>query len=684
MAQITINEISENYTYSIGTSSFATVALPITACWGPGYFGDVDKVLIDDQNAVCAAFSDVSWDKFPANQSGIESFVAAYRGPAANYQSAQDFSYQMALTLLSSGYDVLVCRVCPGARAAGTLKSFRGTKSGSGMSYTAVGVATLSITARYPGTFGNRLWVEVRKNRRADSAYTIIVYTLDSSGIRTALENITCVMDLNDASDTLLHISEVISQFVSFKFEGDATNLKDIYFGDMQYTNKLAPVNLEGGTDRDKVTGGRNADGSIANKSEVITAIRNLAKARFDATASANDEDLNKDANNVYMQYLRDNTNMNSWDDAKLEAGLYREWLFTAVVGNSIMSRDASGDLNTIDTGVYSLLKDKLAYNPNRIISPGWDDQDMLWLKGVIVPTDEDATDLYLISPIHVRLMDVGYNSRCGTSLLDIPRCLSRCHVYNEDINGIPGYAQKLARNMILNSFSGTTDAIGLYPTHSALFAPWGQYRYTGTGKMHLASPSFLALLIHRAQVLNQSARYEWILPTNRKHNLRIGKLDYIVPKKLMDMWQKLEGVGINIITKVPDLGINIWGNSTLFEVPEATYQALANLSTRYLVNAVEDVAYKCGISITFQYNNEQAYNQFYAGVTPILDTMKNVGAIVDYRVKMAADIDGLDQVNANSVVGKIILIVNGVVNDITVDLIALPPSADIDSFVTL
>jgi hypothetical protein len=35
MANIVINEISDNYTYNVGDSSFATVALPITACWGP-------------------------------------------------------------------------------------------------------------------------------------------------------------------------------------------------------------------------------------------------------------------------------------------------------------------------------------------------------------------------------------------------------------------------------------------------------------------------------------------------------------------------------------------------------------------------------------------------------------------------------------------------------------------------
>ena len=180
---------------------------------------------------------------------------------------------------------------------------------------------------------------------------------------------------------------------------------------------------------------------------------------------------------------------------------------------------------------------------------------------------------------------------------------------------------------------------------------------------------------------LNQTVQYEWALPTTRKHSLNLGKFDYTVPNKLLQSWQKSDGVGINVITNIPDIGNTVWGNSTLYEVPPATYQALANLSTRYLVNAVEDVVYRCGISITFQYNNEQAYNKFYAGVTPILDTMKNAGAIDDYYVRMAADINSLDQINANSVIGKIYLVVNGVINDIMVDLVACPPGTDLNQY---
>ena len=221
-----------------------------------------------------------------------------------------------------------------------------------------------------------------------------------------------------------------------------------------------------------------------------------------------------------------------------------------------------------------------------------------------------------------------------------------------------------------------------LYQTHSALFAPWGQYQYAGTSKQYTAAPSFLALLIQRAMILNQTVQYEWILPSNRKHNLNIGKLAYTVPKKVLDEWQQLDGVGVNALTNIPDLGLTVWGNSTLFEVPPATYQALANLSTRYLVNAVEDMAYRCGIQITFKYNNNEAYESFQIGMSPLLDTMKNVGAILDYRIEMSADINGLEHVNANTVIGKIYLVVPGVINDIYVDLIVLPPAVDLDTYI--
>jgi len=689
MAQIVINEISQNYTYNIGTHSYATVAMPITSSWGPGFF-DPETYYGSDTIGKCEDPIDymlehTAWKRFPATQQGLESFVSTYRGPAAPYRRAKDFSYQMAMTLLTAGYDVLVCRLSPGCRAEGSFKQ----KDSDGI---------ITFKAKYPGTFGNNIQVTFKKNIYFDGAtrtkriyWSVITHIVDVSGVKTSVENIPVVFNVDNSTDNIYYYTEVDSAFWDISLEG--TINEDLESANVPEPNEpdalstTISIRLKGGSDT-QATGKTRED------------IKKIAEIRYKWADIYNDgaEELYNNYSMYPNVFLSDGTNIR---DDELDTLYYKEWLYTSLVGYPVNTTedfiDPDNKLVNYE-GVFDLLKDKLAYNPQRVISSGWDDQDYTQFFDnsaeitnymfTGLPIDPETgevtcpdTCLAPISPIHLKLMEVGYYSRCATALIDIPKIVDRKYVHIEDEYNLnrEGYAQKLARVVPYNAALDVNGS--LFHTHSALFAPWGQYTFVGTGKMNTACPSFLALMIQRAQILNQPIQYEWALPTNRKHNLRIGKLDYTVPKKILDKWQKLEGASVNVITTIPDLGINLWGNSTLYEVPPSTYQALANLSTRYLVNAVEDCAYKCGIGITFQYNNDQAYNKFYAGVTPLLDTMKNVGAIEDYYVKMAADINGLDQVNANTVIGKIYLVVNGVINDIIVDLIALPPGVDLDQY---
>lgn len=635
MAQIIINEVSSNYTYSIGTSSFATVALPITACWGPAFIDPNSSNKTEEE-----LLDETVWQRFPATQAGLESFISTYRGPSANYRLVKDYSYQMAMTLLTIGYDVLVCRLCPGTFAQNN--------------YT-IGTGTFNVKAKYPGTFGNNLWVSLQKVPNYNY-WNLVAYVRDTSGTQTAVENLTFVFDVATIDQpgygNLLSIDEVESNFFEFTVDG---TIKDT---DNAPENPL--IQLAGGADKA-------ADGDSPTAASLIGTMPEGADGVADPK-TAIDFAANRYAaagyNQQFGKYLNAYRTLISSDGfatldvTKASNMRYMEWIYTYAIK------------------VYDLLKDKLSYNPNRIISPGWDDQNITNIDGEI------PQRLTEISPIHLKLMDVAYYSRCATSLLDVPKCLPRDGVWDTSTNS-PGYAQMLARyNPIGDEVYINTDVnTALYPSHSALMAPWGQYTYVSTNKLATAPPGFMALMIQRAMLKNQSTQYEWLLPTTRKQDLSFGKFDYSIGKKQLDTWQQLEGVGVNIITNIPDLGTTLWGNSTLFEVPPATYQALANLSTRYLVNAVEDVVYRCGIAITFNYNNSQAYSSFYAGVTPILDTMVNAGAIEDYYIRMSADINGLDQVNANTVIGKIYLVVNGVINDIIVDLVCLPPATDLTPY---
>lgn len=609
MANITISEISQNYTYAIGTNSYACIAMPITACWGPA----LNLAEKEEDQSIDDFLEQVQWQRFPATQEGLESFVSTYRGATSSYRLAQDYSYQMAMTLISAGYDLLTCRISTGVKAQGKL---------------AIGEKAYGITAKYPGTFGNNLRI-IAKAVPNRNYYQVITYVIDSSGIKTAVENLALTTDITKSTDTVLYIDEIESNFIEFSETSTVV------------AEEKSDITLTGGSDMPA--------GETDTAEAYLTSAIGFAESRFklvytDITSARPD----------YLATLDElKTDAASMDTLTAQVISYREQIFYYAMY------------------AMDMLTDKLTYNHNRVCFPGWDDQDFKFLTG------ETVTQIKTISPFHIKLLDVAYNSRCATGMIDVPRSLARSGVYNEsedDENA--GYAQRLARYMPSDEAMEVNGS--LYTSHSALFAPWGQYTYVGTSRQNIASPAFMAMMIQRAMILNQSIQYEWALPTSRKQNVNIGKLDYNVPKKLLDEWQKLEGVGVNIITVIPDLGTTLWGNSTLYEVPAATYQALANLSTRYLVNAIEDVVWRVGVSITFRYNNNDAYSAFYAGCTPILDSMVNVGAIESYRVEASADINGLDQVNANTMIGKIWITPYGVINNIDIDLIALPQGTDL------
>ena len=977
MADIVINEISQNYSYVIGDSSYCCVALPVTASWGPAYTGESGS---DDETAE-SVLENTVWTRFKANSQGLESFVSTYRGPAANYRLSQDYSYQMAVSLLTAGYDVLVCRLCPGSKAdsmlrrsyigkisagwfnqvdqaTGTLKlpikedasatteltsipftvnsdhpvtvtstnpNFRSTPITSISSYvsldsetgvyalkgtadtaeahtvtlehsgtdiykpaegaskiefidiadldalhsaipdlaprfsefqvtgvakaeyydpdeqvedsrwkslstgqdynpvsgkleialtsassivpasyvegaklrvsfnvsykealddtwyfvyhvkssgasvasawesagitdnaelTYVGdkVATtidgtdgrLIVKAKYPGTFGNRLQCTLRRMSTVSLNYwNFIVYVVDTSGVRLAVENLNFVFDIANSTDSILFIEEVESQFVDIIAENLSENSRFTGSGSgPQDSNDKITLVFSTGTDKDdtktvkdslesamKLAAKRYNTTLVESKSGSQSFVGTEAKpiqrgASFEITqlptgsveidtivscryheegASSDkilvaDTDYTVDLASKTVTIASNSTNVpaegvpdstlsisftcpdysssveyvdiicTNYNSAKNNTGTvldsttastwnYLEWLFT----------------NSLD--IYGLLNDKLAYNPNRVISPGWDDQNFLRLTG-----DENwPLNITTASPLHLKLMETAYYARCATAYIDLPRSLAKKHVSNDSQNtAIQGYAQLLARQEY-------PDTDGLFTTHSALFGPWGSYRYVGMSRQSTASPSFLALLIQRSMILNQSLQYEWIQPSSRKNKVNIGKMDYTVSKKYLDIWQPDPdtdgGVGVNAIANIPDLGLSIWGDSTLYENPPATYQALRNLSTRLLVNAIKNVVYKVGISITFQYTNQTAFSSFYVGVTPILDSMKNAGAIDDYKVIIGNDFDAVGMVKANSCVGKIYITPNGTIQHITVDLIALPPQTDLSNY---
>lgn len=643
MAKIVVNEISKNYAYNLNKPTFCTVALPITAAWGPGYMDPATLGKEKDE-----VLDDTTWERFAATSAGLEQFVSTYRGPATDYRIRKDYSYQLAMTLLVAGYDVLVCRMIPGSFAT---KSFnlvdRSAQKG-----------TLNLRSKYAGSFANRVaikFVPCKLVEGEPTYYNMIVYVVQEAGGMKAVENFR--VTLNDQDSDYTFIENIDSQFVDIEVALEA-NVPVVPVGALITEGEAGDAKAESFVYT--FENGSDLTGTEATIDKVIE----LAKNRFKDVAS---EDC------FYITELNKVKTAGNTSKEKLAAIYAREWIFGEV-------RD-----------VYALLEDKFAYSPNRIISPGWDDLDTEYLTGEKLNIlDENSEVLDNVSPLHLAIMNTCYHSRCGAGLLDIPKSLPRSQVSIDSDDSVSmGYVQALATaavsEKVVSYYEEEADALdenrSLYTTHSAMFAPWGQYKLVGMTSKVSVPPSFLALMIQIATIRNQTVQYEWVLPSNRKHSLDIGKLDYKVPHKLLNAWQDQQGVDLNIITTMPDLGTIVWGNSTMFDLPEATYQALANLSTRYLFNAIKDVVYRVGCGIVYTWNNSQAQSSFVTGCSPILDLMKTAGAIEDYYIKASEDIDVDGQVQAQSLLGFIYIKPYGIVNDLTVDLVALPAGSDLGQF---
>lgn len=164
---------------------------------------------------------------------------------------------------------------------------------------------------------------------------------------------------------------------------------------------------------------------------------------------------------------------------------------------------------------------------------------------------------------------------------------------------------------------------------------------------------------------------------------------EYKIKKKYLDLIQNHdEGVCLNPLMEVPGKGFTCFGNSTLWDKPLGTYNALQNLSTRFLTNRVKQRIWDTALQILFKYNNEDAYSHFYAGLSPLLDEMRAVGALTGneynpwgYRIIMNPDIINLDRINANTVIGRVELAVTGVIDTVDVDLFLLPPTGFQETF---
>ena len=505
----------------------------------------------------------------------------------------------------------------------------------------------LRLVAKFPGTFGNNLKVRVRCGVDGNGYKIGTVEVFNNNGYRThpneivptdqLLELVSVAFDDEAATDNRPLITEAtLTNLDTPKFINYTT---DVEISPAQYPTGAQVISLLYGTDY--VTELTDA----AGQQSAITAqdVTDIVAERFNTSSS-------------YYSYIEEVAGAYASSDQDALIRLYNQQVLYKRFYSSVDE-----------------LTDPIVYDWDALIQGIADDQYVP--KSYLESHPEFYMD-YEVSALVIKMIQVAAESKCGATFLGTPFGMPR---------GIQtGIGANAVKTGALKYKDSVSQAVGAeYSTFGEVVGPWCKTTLPIAGSNSWIAPEVAhLLLIINAKGIGGVNKW-WMVPAGMLGSGIVHSPEYKIKKHYLDLIQDHDqGVCLNPLMEVPGKGFTCFGNSTLWDKPLGTYNALQNLSTRLLTNRVKQRIWDTALQILFRYNNEDAYSHFYAGLSPLLDEMRSVGALTGneynpwgYRIIMNPDIINLDRINANTVIGKVELAVTGVIDTVDVDLFLLPPT---------
>lgn len=502
------------------------------------------------------------------------------------------------------------------------------------------GTPLMKLFAKYPGSFGNNLKIRIKCSLNADGYKIGTVEVFDNNGYNDhpdevvatdqLLELVPVAFDAEAATDNRPLITEATFSNIAepiFLSYSESTPMAEVNPSNYPVGNTV--VSLLRGTDY-----ATQIDGQDITAADIMPII----EERFDRNSSYY----------VYMNDLTSTATADTLTRIYNQQMLYKR--FAACVGE---------------------LTDPIVYDWDALVQGIADDQ--YFPKAY---QEENGPVEYEVSTLVTKMLEVAANSKCGAALIGTPFGMPR---------GIQvGSGSATVKSGALKYKDMISQAVGpTYSTFGEVVGPWCKTTLALAGANSWIAPEVAhLLLIINAKGVGGMNKW-WMVPAGMLGTGIVHTPEYKIKRKYLDLIQDHdEGVCLNPLMEVPGKGFTCFGNSTLWDKPLGTYNALQNLSTRFLTNRVKQRIWDTALQILFKYNNEDAYSHFYAGLSPLLDEMRSVGALTGneynpwgYRIIMNPDIINLDRINANTVIGKVELAVTGVIDTVDVDLFLLPPT---------
>lgn len=506
----------------------------------------------------------------------------------------------------------------------------------------------IRFQAKFPGSFGNNLKVRIKCGLNSDGFKIGTVEVFDNNGYNNNPNEIV-------PTDQLLEI-------VSVAFDEDAATDNRPLITEATFSNLDSPSFIV------------YSSGANISPSEYPTGVQvtSLIYGTDYATTLPDGEEITVDdvkaivaerfpTDSQFYDYINRIATKYATDEPDALVRLYNQQIMY------------SRFYKTVDE-----LTDPIVYDWDALVQGIADDQyvpqSFLEANG-----DKSANPFYMeyeVSTLVTKMIEVAANSKCGAALIGTPFGMPR---------GIQtGTGSSAVKTGALKYKDSVSQAVGpTYSTFGEVVGPWCKTTLALSGANSWIAPEIAhLLLIINAKGVGGQNKW-WMVPAGMLGTGVVHTPEYKIKRHYLDLIQNHdEGVCLNPLMEVPGKGFTCFGNSTLWDKPLGSYNALQNLSTRFLTNRVKQRIWDTALQILFRYNNEDAYSHFYAGLSPLLDEMRAVGALTGneynpwgYRIIMNPDIINLDRINANTVIGRVELAVTGVIDTVDVDLFLLPPT---------
>lgn len=578
---------------------------------------------------------------------------------------APDFTYieieqVPALLSLKATYDNTVSNIYASTAADSTFGLFTvrlgsawtDTPASNTTVLTAEGVAAnvpattqlIRLQAKYAGTFGNNLKVRIKCGLNGDGLKIGTVEVFDNNGYSSHPNEIV-------PTDQLLEL-------VSVSFDPDAATDNRPLITEATFSNLDTPRFFVAGS-------GENVDPSnYPTGQRVVSLVFGTDYATTlpdgDAITAQDVKDIVAErfpTDSQYYNYISIIATKYATNDPDALIRLYNQQLMYSRFYKTV------GELT-----------DPIVYDWDALVQGIADDQ---YVPKSFLEENADTFFMeYEVSALVTRMIEVAANSKCGAALIGTPFGMPR---------GIQtGTGASAVKTGALKYKDAISQVVGpTYSTFGEVVGPWCKTTLALSGANSWIAPEIAhLLLIINAKGVGGQNKW-WMVPAGMLGTGIVHTPEYKIKRHYLDLIQDHdEGVCLNPLMEVPGKGFTCFGNSTLWDKPLGSYNALQNLSTRFLTNRVKQRIWDTALQILFRYNNEDAYSHFYAGLSPLLDEMRAVGALTGneynpwgYRIIMNPDIVNLDRINANTVIGKVELAVTGVIDTVDVDLFLLPPT---------